>query len=179
VRFASYVCSSHSSWLSHIVLEEYMECLCCPFGSWVAYIHTTHAWSRRGSRGVSDIPPKYPRFTKMIFRIYKWRILRRPDADGVRCLHTYIHTTHALSSKGQQSHLRYSSEMPTFYHNYSAMRNTADMAGGKPIAVRLQSISGGHAVNPLVTFYDIHGRKREVLFFCSVPDTTRDWIVCM
>jgi hypothetical protein len=26
----------------------------------------------------------------------------------------------------------------------------------------------------LVAFYDIHGRKREVLFFCSVPDTTRD-----
>jgi hypothetical protein len=30
------------------------------------------------------------------------------------------------------------------------------------------------AVNPLVAFYDIHGRKGEVLFFCSVPDTTRD-----
>jgi hypothetical protein len=30
------------------------------------------------------------------------------------------------------------------------------------------------AVNPLVAFYNIHGRKREVLLFCSVPDTTRD-----
>jgi hypothetical protein len=29
----------------------------------------------------------------------------------------------------------------------------------------------------LVSFYDIHGRKREVLFFYSVPDTTRDDIV--
>jgi hypothetical protein len=28
---------------------------------------------------------------------------------------------------------------------------------------------------PLVAFYDIHGRKREVLFFYSVPDTTRDY----
>jgi hypothetical protein len=28
--------------------------------------------------------------------------------------------------------------------------------------------------NPLGTFYDIHARKEEVLFFCSVPDTTRD-----
>jgi hypothetical protein len=28
--------------------------------------------------------------------------------------------------------------------------------------------------NPLVAFYDIHGRKREVLFFYFVPDTTRD-----
>jgi hypothetical protein len=56
------------------------------------------------------------------------------------------------------------------------MMNTADVTGGKPIAVRLQSISDGDAVNPLVAFYDIHGRKREVLFFYSVPDTTRDEI---
>jgi hypothetical protein len=45
------------------------------------------------------------------------------------------------------------------------MRNTADVTGGKPIAVLLQSISGVSAVNPLVAFYDIHGGKREVLFF--------------
>jgi hypothetical protein len=38
-------------------------------------------------------------------------------------LHTFIHTTHALSSKGKQRRLRYSSETPTFYQNYSAMRN--------------------------------------------------------
>jgi hypothetical protein len=54
------------------------------------------------------------------------------------------------------------------------MRNTADLTGGKPIAVWLPSISSRGAVNPLVAFYDIHGRKREGLFFCSVPDTTRD-----
>jgi hypothetical protein len=51
------------------------------------------------------------------------------------------------------------------------MRNTADMTGGELIAVLLQSSSG---VNPLVAFYDIHGGKREVLFFHFVPDTTRD-----
>jgi hypothetical protein len=42
------------------------------------------------------------------------------------------------------------------------------------------SISGRdavNAVNPFVAFYDIHGRKREVLFFCSFPDPTRD--VCI
>jgi hypothetical protein len=39
-----------------------------------------------------------------------------------------------------------------FYHNDLAMRNTADVTGGKPIAVWLQSISGGYAVNPLVAF---------------------------
>jgi hypothetical protein len=43
-----------------------------------------------------------------------------------------------------------------------------------PIAVRSQSISGVSAFNPLVAFYDIHGRKGEVLFFCFAPDTPRD-----
>jgi hypothetical protein len=38
----------------------------------------------------------------------------------------------------------------------------------------LQSISGVSAINPLVAFYDIHGGKREVLFFYFDPDTTRD-----
>jgi hypothetical protein len=54
------------------------------------------------------------------------------------------------------------------------MRNTADVTGGKPIAVVLQSISDVSANNPLVAFYDIHGGKREVLFFYFVSDTTRD-----
>jgi hypothetical protein len=59
-----------------------------------------------------------------------------------------------------------------FYQNLLAMRNTADVIGGKPIAVLLQSISGESAINSLVAFYDIHGGKREVLFFYFVPDTT-------
>jgi hypothetical protein len=46
--------------------------------------------------------------------------------------------------------------------------------GGKLIAVLLQSISGVSAINPLVAFYDIHGGKREVLFYYFLPDTTRD-----
>jgi hypothetical protein len=54
------------------------------------------------------------------------------------------------------------------------MKNAADVTGGKPIAVLLQSISGVSAINLLVDFYDIHGGKREVLFFYFVPDTTRD-----
>jgi hypothetical protein len=36
------------------------------------------------------------------------------------------------------------------------------MVGGKSIAAWSQSISD--AINPLVAFYDIHGKKREVLF---------------
>jgi hypothetical protein len=54
------------------------------------------------------------------------------------------------------------------------MRNTEDVTGGKAIAVLLQSISGVSAINPIVAFYDIHGGKREVLFFYFIPDTTRD-----
>jgi hypothetical protein len=45
---------------------------------------------------------------------------------------------------------------------------------GKPIAVWSQSISGISAVDPSIAFYDIHRRKREVLLFYFVPDTTRD-----
>jgi hypothetical protein len=55
------------------------------------------------------------------------------------------------------------------------MKNTADVSGGIPIAVLLQSI-GVSAINPLVAFYDIHGGKREVQFFYFVPDTTQDVI---
>jgi hypothetical protein len=57
------------------------------------------------------------------------------------------------------------------------MRNTADVTGGKLIAVLLQSISGVSVINPLVVFYDIYGGKREVLFLYFVPDTTRDIVL--
>jgi hypothetical protein len=77
-------------------------------------------YPRRGSRGISNIPPRHPRFTII-----------------------------------------------------SLLRNTADVTGGKPIAVLLQFISDVSAINPLVAFYDIHGGKIEVLFFYFVPDTTR------
>jgi hypothetical protein len=55
------------------------------------------------------------------------------------------------------------------------VKNTADVTGGKPIAVLLQSFSGVSAINPIVAFYDIHGGKREVLFYYFVPDTTREF----
>jgi hypothetical protein len=45
------------------------------------------------------------------------------------------------------------------------MRNTADVTGGKPIAVSLQSISGVSAINPLVALYDIHGGKKRCYTF--------------
>jgi hypothetical protein len=61
-----------------------------------------------------------------------------------------------------------------FYQNYLAIINTADVTGGKAIAVRSQTISGLYAISPLVAFYDIHGKMREVLFFYFVPDIRRD-----
>jgi hypothetical protein len=71
------------------------------------------------------------------------------------------------------SNIRETPLRSTFYQNYLAMRNTADKTGGKPIAVRSQSISGMSAVNRLVAIYDLRERKSEVLFFYFVPDTTR------
>jgi hypothetical protein len=59
------------------------------------------------------------------------------------------------------------------------MRNTADVIGGKSIAILLQSISDVSAINPLVVFYNIHGGKREVLFFYFVQDTTRLVYICI
>jgi hypothetical protein len=55
------------------------------------------------------------------------------------------------------------------------MKNTAEVTDGKPIVILLQSTSGVSAINPLVA--NIHGGKREVLFFNFVPDTTRDIII--
>jgi hypothetical protein len=56
--------------------------------------------------------------------------------------------------------------MSTFYQNDLAIKNTADVTGGKPIAICSQSISSG-AVNQLVAFYDIHGRNGEEYSFVS------------
>jgi hypothetical protein len=53
------------------------------------------------------------------------------------------------------------------------VKNTADVAGGKPIAVLLQSLSGVSAIYPLVAFYDIHRKKREVLLFCPGHHTNK------
>jgi hypothetical protein len=94
-----------------------------------------------------------------------------------KILNSYIHIYYSrFIPEGVAEHLRYSSETPTFNHNDLAMRNNTDVSGGKPIAVRWQSVSGVSTVIPLVAFYDIHVRKKErrkeVFYF--VPDTIRD-----
>jgi hypothetical protein len=111
-------------------------------------------YPRRGNRGISDILPRHPRFTPKF--------------------NSYIHTYHSrLISKGVAEASRIVLR-DTFYQNYFAMRTTKDVTGGKPVAVLLQCISGVTAINPSVAFYDIHGGKRDVLFFYFVPDATRE-----
>jgi hypothetical protein len=39
-----------------------------------------------------------------------------------------------------------------------------------------RSLSQVCAGNPLVAFYDTHGRKIQVIFFYFVPDTTQDFL---
>jgi hypothetical protein len=54
----------------------------------------------------------------------------------------------------------------------TAMKYTAEVSSGKPIAAVAVYLSADH---PLVAFYNIHGRNGEVLLFCCVPDTTQDY----
>jgi hypothetical protein len=59
----------------------------------------------------------------------------------------FIHTTQALSegvAEVSQLFLRDAHVLP----KYLTMSNTADVTGGKPIAVLLQSISGVSVINP-------------------------------
>jgi hypothetical protein len=78
-----------------------------------------------------------------------------------------IHTIYAISAKGLQWYLRYSTEIPKFSQNYLAMGNTLNVAGGKPIAVWLQSISGVHAINLLVVVYG-NLRRKEWYYYIVV-----------
>jgi hypothetical protein len=55
-------------------------------------------------------------------------------------IHTYIPLT-LYPRRGSRGILDITHPPPTFYQNYLAMRNTADVTGGKPIAVWSQSIS--------------------------------------
>jgi hypothetical protein len=75
-------------------------------------------------------------------------------------IHTYhSHFTPRWGSRGNSD----SYETPTFYQNHLSMSNTADVIG----------TPSPFAINPLDAFYDIHGGKKEVLFFYFVPDTTQ------
>jgi hypothetical protein len=55
----------------------------------------------------------------------------------------------------------------TFYQNDLAMRNTLDVAGGKPIAVWLQPISGGNTVNHMPFTTSMEEKERCYSFVLS------------
>jgi hypothetical protein len=75
---------------------------------------------------------------------------------------TYIHTTQGVAEASQIF----------LWEDHVKQKLFSYESGGKLIAVWSQFISGVSAINPLVAIYDIHGRKREVLFFYFVSDTT-------
>jgi hypothetical protein len=81
----------------------------------------------------------------------------------------YVHTS-SFIPEGVAEASQIFLETPTFYQNDLATRNTADVTGGKPIAILSQSISGVSAVS-LVAFYDIYGRKREVHTYIHTTHT--------
>jgi hypothetical protein len=74
-----------------------------------------------------------------------------------------------------QIYLRDGYYVGTFHQKLLAMRNTADVTGGKPIAVLLQSVSGVSAINPLVAFTtSMEERERCYSFILSqTPHETR------
>jgi hypothetical protein len=49
--------------------------------------------------------------------------------------------------------------------------NTTDVTGGKTIAVNSQSDSDVSAFNILIAYYDMNGRKGEIIFFVLSHET--------
>jgi hypothetical protein len=87
-------------------------------------------------------------------RCYSFILSRTPHETKLLLIQPVVSgvchvTTHALTPKGQQRHHKHSPETPTLYQNDLIIRNTAGGTGGKPIAVRSQSISDVSAVNPI------------------------------
>jgi hypothetical protein len=141
--------------------------------AWVICTHFVHSYipltlyHRRSSRGISDIPSRRPRFTKITYLLSILQTGLIPP----------LLPTHRVSCVARIYSERKKKEI---YHQLtmnSEALNTADLIGGKPIAVWSQSISGVRSVNPLVALYDIHGTNREVLFIYFLLDTTRDIIM--
>jgi lipid-A-disaccharide synthase-like uncharacterized protein len=88
-------------------------------------------------------------------------------------LHTYLHTYNSRfipDGVAEASQIFVQTRFTLKFLSYEK-----HCRRGKPIAVWSQLILGVSAICPLVAFYDIHGRKEEVLFFYFVPNTTRDF----
>jgi hypothetical protein len=68
-------------------------------------------------------------------RFAYYQVAKHTYGDRIFLDKNTYHTTHVLSPTVKQRYLRYSFETPTFYQNYLAMSNTADVTVGKPLAV--------------------------------------------
>jgi hypothetical protein len=65
----------------------------------------------------------------------RYRISRAFTTVTNKELLLYYYYTYIPLTLYPQRHLRYSFETPKFYQNYLAINFTADVTGGKPIAV--------------------------------------------
>jgi hypothetical protein len=92
-------------------------------------------YPQSGSRGISDkLSSKTPMFYQNDLNTYHSCFIPVGVTEDI---------SHILPKRG------------IFYQNYLAIRNIADITGGKPFAGGSPSISGVIAV--LVAFYNIHG----------------------
>jgi hypothetical protein len=83
----------------------------------------------------------------------------------------YLDITHTIS-EGVADLSQIFFQVTRIYQNDLAMRSTADVTGGKPPS---QSIRW-ETCKSFSVFHDVHRRTGEVLFFCSLSDTTR--LIC-
>jgi hypothetical protein len=75
----------------------------------------------------------------------------------------HIHTTQALSLKCSRN----ISNMSPGHPHLTKITKLREILQKRQVVSPSQSISGVSADNSLMIFYDIHGRKREVLILCS------------
>jgi hypothetical protein len=117
-----------------------------------ATLRTLHCYKSRAATNPKNIvePESAGERTSIVSHAYHFRV----NPEGL------VETTQII--------------IPRSYQNDFAIRNTTDTTGGNPIAWRSQCISCVSAVNPLVAFYVIHGRKGALRLFCFVPYSTRD-----
>jgi hypothetical protein len=98
-----------------------------------------------GIKSFPSVPKRYPPNGGILNKIKNSLNFLRNIICSHFAIHTYIHTYHSR-----------------FIPKKVAEGDTHVLPnlGGKPIVVLLQSISGVSAINPLVTFHDIHGREK-------------------
>jgi hypothetical protein len=87
-------------------------------------------------------------------------------------IHIYMHTTHSLCAKWQQTHLRYSFDTPTFYQNDLGMRIIVHVTGGKSIIVCVPSMSLHRMIlldQRLRLTRGLYGHFRNAFFFIDYP----------